>query len=73
MKSFGLQFDKIEQDHYILGGGFIGTEELLPDGQWDAFLPPEEIQNLNGNETQSCTSFGTLNCIEILMNKIYHI
>jgi hypothetical protein len=72
MKNFGLKFDKIEQDHYFLGGGFIGTEEIQPDGQWDEFLPPEEIQNTNEVETMACTIFGTINCLEILFNKMFH-
>lgn len=71
MKKFALQFDKIENDHYYLGGGFIGTEETEPDGQWDKFLPPEEIQNVNEVETMACTVFGTINCIEILFNKLF--
>lgn len=69
---YGLQFSPIEDHHYYLGGGFIGTEEIQTDGQWDAFLPPEEIQNRNNVETMNCTVFGTINAIEILFNKLFH-
>ncbi len=68
---YGLQFSKIEDHHYYLGGGFIGTEEIQPDGQWDPYLPPEEAQNIFF-ETQNCTAFGSENCISILMNKVFH-
>jgi hypothetical protein len=72
MKNYGLQFDKIQEQDYYLGGGFIGTQEVQPNGQWDAFLPPEEIQNTNDVETMNCTVFGTINAIEILFNKLFY-
>lgn len=72
MKNYGLQFKKIEPDHYYLGGGFIGTEVIQPDGQWDGFLPPEEVQNAHEVETMNCTIFGSINMIEILFNKLFH-
>lgn len=71
-KKYGLKFDIVKPEDYFLGGGFIGTEEIQPDGQWDAFLPAEELQNLNKIETQNCTAFGTENCLNILMNKVFH-
>lgn len=71
-KKYGLQFDTIKHDDYYLGGGFIGTQEIQPDGQWDAFLPTEELQNRNEVETMACTVFGTLNCIETLINHVFH-
>jgi len=72
MKKYGLKFDTIKTEDYYLGGGFIGTEELQPNGQWDEFLPSEEIQNENEIETQNCTAFGIENCVNILMNKLFH-
>jgi hypothetical protein len=71
-KKYGLLFDTIKPEDYYLGGGFIGTEEIQPNGQWDGFLPPEEIQNTNEVETMACTIFGTINCLEILFNKMFH-
>jgi len=69
-KGHGLQFDTIQPEDFYLGGGFIGTKEIQPDGQWDGFLPEKEIQNKNGIETMACTIYGTQNCIEILLNKV---
>jgi hypothetical protein len=73
MKNRGLQFDTIQPEDFYLGGGFIGTKEIQPDGQWDGFLPQDEYQNRQQTEVMACTSFGTLNCIEILMKKMYII
>jgi len=71
MKKYGLQLNKIQDDHYYLGGGFIGTEEINPNGQWDNFLPPEELQSTDELETMNCTVFGTINAIEVLFNFLY--
>lgn len=43
----------------------LGGSALQPNGQWDTFLPAEELQ-AQYTETQACASFGTLNCVEAL-------
>jgi len=72
--NLGFIPDKIAEDHYILGGGVsLGGRIIQPTGQWDKELPVLEIQKKNFLETYACTSFGTLNCIEILMKKKYNL
>lgn len=65
---YGYQEDKIDDSHYFLGSGIIETTEINPGGDWSGFLPNDEIQNVNGLETMNCTSYGTLNAIETLLN-----
>lgn len=57
----------IQADHYILGGtgdNIVPKVVLSPTGQWTP--PPFEAQSRNGIETNSCTGYGLLNCVEIL-------
>lgn len=62
----------IDSTHYVLGAvQSLAKDIIQSDGQWDSYLPVTEEQNKNGLETYSCTSFNTLNCIEILFKKIY--
>lgn len=72
---YGLKLDPIvpEKD-FILGGyGSIGGDILAPDGQWDQWLPENEVQNKNGIEPEACVSFATLNCVEILERQEYGV
>lgn len=73
--NYGLRLDPIVVGKdYVLGSyGAIGGEVLQPDGQWDAFLPPDEFQNLNGIEPFACASFGTLNGLEVLFKRVFNL
>ena len=73
MRNYGYLPEKIEIGKDYVFGGFssIGGEILQPDGKWDAFLPQEEDQNLNGVEPFACVSFTTLNCVEIIERRMY--
>ena len=72
MKNYGLIISPPEKTDYILGGAtHLGGEVLVSDGQWDGFLPDNEIQNNNKVETYTCVSFATLNCVEILQKFEY--
>jgi len=65
--------DKIEQDHYILGGGFIGDKKKIikPYGQWIDTLPFEpQCKNF---ETYNCTTFNTLKPIQTLAKEQYEL
>lgn len=55
---------------YVFGSSQIVGTVLQPDGQWDSYLPSEEVQNLNNVEPYACASFGTLNCIETLLRRL---
>lgn len=77
IKGHGFNADKErikineEGNHWFLGANNVPKEILRPDGQWDGFLPEDELQNMNGVESWSCTVFGTLNALEILVNEKY--
>lgn len=66
----GFQPDVITPDQWVLGSAeqFAG-DVLQPGGQWDNYLPTVELQHKFGVETSGCVSFGTLNAIEILLNR----
>lgn len=65
---YGYIPDVVSPDDYIFGDGQLGDTPIQPDGQWDAYLPADELQN-RGYDTYSCTSEGTLHCTEILEKK----
>jgi len=67
----GLIIEPPTETDYIFGGGKLGDLPLNPSGDWSDYLPPNEIQNLNGIEPYACVSFATLNCVEILERKLY--
>ena len=73
-KGHGFIADEIKPEDYVFGGFTkIQAEVLQPDGQWDAFLPSDEMQKRNGLETSNCTVYGTLNCIETILERRYGI
>ena len=59
----------IDTTHYTLGAleRLKGLPDIVlrPDGQYDTFLPVKEYQQKGNVETYACTSFGTLNALEI--------
>lgn len=71
MENRGLILDKIQPEDYVFGGKtHLGGDPIQKDGQWDEFVPEAEVQNI-ATETQACVSFGTLNAVEILANRLY--
>lgn len=67
-KNYGLKFDEFDPNHYFLGGGFLGTKEILPSGDWSVFCPLPEYQSRPTFDTQACARFGTLNALEMLFS-----
>jgi len=65
--------DVIYPEDYVFGSGQLRSEMLQPGGQWDEYLPSDELQKRNGLETMNCTVYGTLNCLEILLKRKYGI
>lgn len=55
-----------------LGSLGIADEIIRPDGQWDAGLPGGEVQS-KLFESFNCTSFNSLNQLEIMMKVIYNL
>lgn len=66
---YGYKEDVIKPEHYTLGA--IAPEMLQPNGQWDKYLPKDELQQRNGVETMACTVFGTQNALEMLHKRKY--
>lgn len=64
----GLTSTLITADNWLFNRG-RGLVVLQQDGQWDKFLPKDEIQNNYGFDPYSCTSYGTINAIEILLKQ----
>jgi len=71
IKKYGFIPDILKDGDFVFGGGFIGTKEINPSGDWSAFLVKDEVQNKNQTETMACTTFGTINAIEVLMYFIF--
>ncbi len=70
MKQYGFVTPSIDSDHYVLGA-FNSLPKIIlqPSGQWDEYLPVYEAQ-ADKYETFGCTSWGTLNALEILEKRI---
>ena len=71
LEHHGFIPDEIKPEDYVFGSSILPSDILQPTGQWDEFLPTDERQNVNGVETYNCTSFGTLNCLEILYKRLF--
>jgi hypothetical protein len=72
-KNYGLKLEpiKIGQDYVFGAFNSLPKIVLRHNGQWDNFLVTKEIQNVGNIETQACTVFGTLNCAETLIKRLY--
>jgi hypothetical protein len=72
MKNYGLKFDEFNPNHYFLGGKFLGTTVINPNGDWTNFVPYPKYQSRPSFDTDACTIFGTNNVIETLISFIFH-
>jgi len=70
-KGHGFKADIIKYDDYVFGAEKLPTDILQSDGNWEDFLPIGEEQEKNGLETMNCTSYGTINALETLYNRLY--
>jgi hypothetical protein len=69
----GLIVDPIQEQDYLFGQLKLPAVILQSDRDWSPYLPSDEYQNKYGLETYNCTNYGTLNCIEILMDRNFGI
>lgn len=70
MTNRGFQAAEIKPTDYILGGAVsLKGAALVPDGQWDKWLPAPEDQSRDGFEPYACVSYAILNAVEILMRQ----
>lgn len=64
--NYGFQYRAPEKQDYKQNGRLqLGGLPLRSDGQWDAYLPPDELQD-SYLPTMACVTFATNNCVEIL-------
>lgn len=70
MTERGFQPSKIDRNDFVLGGAYsLKGVALVPDGQWDKWLPPAENQSKDGFESYACVSFAVTNAVEILIRQ----
>lgn len=72
MNKYGFIKPEVQPQDYIFGDAQIDAPLLQPTGQWDEFLPTPETQNTQGFEPYACASFGTDNCIEVLLKRKFN-
>ena len=72
-KNYGFIKPEILAEDYIFGAEKVPLDILQSDSTWLLYLPLSEQQRIGGVETFNCTSFGTLNCLEILIHRKYGI
>jgi len=70
IKNHGFIAPTITPDHYVLGVGLVDEVVLQPDGQWIEFLPKGEKQANDKLETFGCTTFATINIIEVFQKRL---
>src|SRR3990167_8816070 len=67
IRQYGLKLNVVEDPRaYRLGAIELPKAILRLDGQWDAFLPSEELQITPNFETAGCTIYGTENIQQTL-------
>lgn len=71
IKNYGFIEPKIELEDYVFGGGNVVADVFQENGQWDQFVPKDEIQENESIETSNCTGYGTLNCLETFMKRAF--
>jgi hypothetical protein len=70
-KNYGFIKPVIEDKHYRFGSGDVSlATPPQPDGQWDAFVPKDEFQNIRGIETYGCTLYGSENQTETYLKRM---
>ena len=68
----GLIEEEIQDEDYVMGDQRLGAKQILKDdGQYDLFLPEEEIQRGKRMESMNCTRFALLNDIETIAKTQY--
>ena len=66
MNPHGLIVVPRKPEDYVHGDHLLGDQALNYTGQWEGYLPVAEDQN-TFSEPEACTSYGTLNAIEVLL------
>lgn len=60
-------------DYHFRGISGISSSVLQEDGQWDNFMPVEELQLGTYFDTFACVTFSALNCIETLFERKFGV
>lgn len=69
---YGLIIGEQKKEDYVFGASPLSLEILQADGNWEKFLPVVENQSTPTIESMACTVFTTLNCVEILIKRLYN-
>ncbi|MCF7836024.1 MAG: hypothetical protein K9M15_02790 [Candidatus Marinimicrobia bacterium] len=68
-KQYGFIEPVIEEDHFILGAdNSLPRYVINPSGDWSEYVTFEPQRKQF--ETYNCTAFGTIKCVQILLNKL---
>lgn len=59
-----------EEEKYIFGAKMLPRFILCEDGDWTKYLPEYEPQFNKNFDTYGCTVYGTINAVEMLINRI---
>lgn len=73
---YGFLPPKKDERDFIRGdlklGGLVPDDVLQPNSDWTQYIPDRELQKKQ-TETWNCTSFGTLNAIEMLHKRKFGV
>ena len=65
MKNLGVKLESIKPQDWIAGGFTpLSSKDIVPDGQWDKYLPVIEYQN-RSFDRMACISYSLLNPLEM--------
>lgn len=70
IKNYGLKLETPDPTAYTLGGiKTLPKKILVPDGNWEPYLPDPEKQSTPQYDTSGCTIFNSLNGKETLLKQ----
>src|SRR3990167_10421098 len=71
MKNYGYIKDTIDDRDKVFGSFAVPFETLQENSNWKEYLPPQELQSLNGIEPYSCVPSAILKNIQTLIKRKY--
>lgn len=70
-RNYGFKEPTVTPDNYVFGGfTTLKGQVLVPDGNWQPYLPEPEFQSRPYFDTNGCAIYGTLNALECLLNRL---
>ena len=68
LKNRGVIIETRDTDWKAGGETGITFEERLPSGDWEPYLPSDELQSNKYLDTMACVTYSALNCVETQAN-----